>query len=276
MFYLIIATICFSLSFGLIKSQLASLPSEFVVFLRLLLATVLFLPFFRGGNYKKQIFAFLIGAIQFGVMYLCFIKAFKFLQGNEIALLTTTTPVFVAIWSYFLGEKFKVLYIVCILLSVIGAGIVVWQNISFDFIVKGVLLMEASNCSFALGQVLWKKYIGDAKAKLMAGAYLGATVLVLPFMLCKVDFWSVKLNLIQLLSIFYLAVIPTGVGFWLWNKGAAYVKYSTLSVMNNLKIPLGILFSIFIFHEQINLVNFLIGSSVILVAILILHFSNKQ
>lgn len=276
MLYLIIATICFSLSFGLIKTNLVSLPSEFVVFSRLLIATLLFLPFAKKLNTKKNIIAFVIGIIQFGIMYLCFIKAFTFLQGNEVAILTTTTPIFVALWSIIFGEKFKFIYIICILMSVIGAGIIVWQNMTFDMIVKGVILMESSNCAFALGQVLWKKFISDTSAKYIASAYLGATLFVLPFLLINTNIFSISINLKQILSILYLALIPTGFGFWLWNKGSISVKYSTLAVMNNLKIPLAVLFSIFIFHEKIVTINFLIGGSIILLSIILLHYVIKN
>ena len=65
-------------------------------------------------------------------------------------------------------------------------------------------------------------------------------------------------------------------GFWFWNKGSEQVKYSTLAVMNNLKIPLGVLFAIFIFHEKIDLMNFIIGSSIILFAIFVLHYVLKH
>lgn len=276
MSYLIVATICFSLSFGLIKEQLSTLPSEFVVFYRLLIAFLIFLPFFRKLKAKKHLTAFFIGMIQFGLMYLLFIKAFKYLQGNEIAILTTTTPVFVAIWSSVFGEKFKPVYIFCILMSVIGAGIIVWHNMTFNMIVKGILLMESCNCSFALGQVLWKKFIDENDLNLMSSAYLGAFLFVLPFSLFAVDFTNIVLTKGQIFSILYLAIIPTGVGFWLWNKGAEKVKYSTLAIVNNLKIPLGVLFSIFIFHEKINLLNFSIGSIIIILAILTLHFIQKN
>lgn len=271
MYYLIIATICFSLSFGLIKTQLTTLPSEFVVFTRLFLASLLFIPFIKRTNLKTCMLALLIGAVQFGIMYLCFINAFHFLQANEIALLTTTTPVFVAIWATLCGEKFKKIYLLCILLSVIGAGIIVWKNITFDMLFKGILLMELSNCSFALGQVLWKKYIGKEKSYLIAYAYLGATILVLPLVFFKTNINNLNLTIYQILSILYLAFIPTGIGFFLWNKGSTLVSYTTLSIMNNLKIPLGVLFSILIFKEKINFVNFSIGLFVIIVAIIILH-----
>lgn len=274
--YLIIATICFSLSFGLIKEQLSVLPSEFVVFCRLLIAFLIFLPFFKKLSLKKHLFAFLVGIIQFGLMYLLFVKAFKILQGNEVAVLTTTTPVFVAIWSSILGEKFKPIYILCILMSVIGAGIIVWNNMTFNMIVKGVLLMEGCNCSFALGQVLWKKFVGDNDVNLMSSAYLGAFLFVLPFSLLAVDFTNIVLTKGQIFSILYLAIIPTGIGFWLWNKGAEKVKYSTLAIMNNLKIPLGVIFAIFIFHEKIDILNFIIGSTIILSAIFILQIILKR
>lgn len=276
MVYLIIATVLFSLSFGLIKQNLSTLPAEFVAFLRLFLAGVIFLPLFKIANIKKQSVALLIGIVQFGVMFLCFIKAFNYLQGNEIAILTTSTPLFVGIWAVLFGEKFKPVYVLCILLSILGAIIILWQNISFDFIVKGILLMETSNCAFALGQVLWKKYIGNLGNNYIATAYFGAALFVLPFLVFGVDVNKISLTTVQILSILYLAILPTGVGFFLWNKGASLVKYSTLAVMNNLKIPLGVLFSILIFGEKISVVNFLIGSFVILAAILILYFSQRE
>lgn len=277
MFNLIIATICFSLSFGLIKSQLSVLPSDFVVFSRLLIASLIFLPFFSPANYKKHLLACFIGIIQFGLMYLCFIQAFQYLQGNEVALLTTTTPIFVALWSILFGARFKFIYIICILLSVIGAGFIVWQNLNFEEICKGVLLMELSNCSFALGQVLWKKFINDKSAKYMASAYLGAALFVLPLVLINNNFSILTtITLPQILSILYLALIPTGIGFWLWNKGSVNVKYSTLALMNNLKIPFAIIFSILIFQEKIDILNFIIGTSIIILATIVLNLELKK
>lgn len=277
MINLIIATICFSLSFGLIKTQLTTLPSDFVVFYRLLLACIIFLPFFKPNNHKKHLLAGLIGIIQFGIMYFCFINAFKYLQGNEVALLTTTTPIFVALWSSLFGARFKFIYIVCIFLSVIGAGIIVWQNLAFDEICKGVILMETSNCSFALGQVLWKKFINDKSPRYMCSAYLGACLFVCPLVLINNNFSIINsISTAQFLSILYLALIPTGIGFWLWNKGSVCVKYSTLAIMNNLKIPFAIMFSIFLFQEKINILNFIIGTSIIIVATIILHSAIKK
>lgn len=264
--YLIIATICFSLSFGLIKQQLVSVPSDIVVELRLLLAAIIFLPFLKKLELKKYLIAGLIGIVQFGLMYSFFIRAFKYLQGNEVVLLTTTTPVFVAICSAIFGEKFKLSYILCILLAIFGAVIVIWENVSFNFLIKGIILMEACNFSFALGQVLWRKYIGESDTALMVPAYLFAALIVLPFSIFNTDFSSFSLNINQIFSILYLGIVPTGIGFWLWNKGVRLVKPSTLAIMNNLKIPMGVFFALVLFKENVNLYHFLIGSLFIITA----------
>ena len=265
MYYLIIATICFSLSFGLIKNQLSILPSDAVVFWRLLIATIIFLPFVKNIKSKKHLIALGIGIIQFGIMYFAFIKSFKIFQGNEIAVLTTSTPVFVAIWSVLLGEKFKLSYIFYISLAVAGALIIVWKDVPFSMAIYGILLMEITNCSFALGQVLWRKYIADESAKYMASAYLGAVLFVVPFVFISGSL-EASLTTGQILSLLYLGIVPTGIGFWLWNKGASLVNSSTLAIMNNLKIPLGVLFAIVFFQEKINVFNYALGAGLILLA----------
>jgi len=47
----------------------------------------------------------------------------------------------------------------------------------------------------------------------------------------------------------YLGVGASGLGFFIWNLGATKVSAGTLAVMNNAKIPLGILISLVIFRE---------------------------
>lgn len=276
MYYLIISTICFSLSFGLIKSQLASVPSDLVVFLRLLFAFLVFLPFFRRTEFKKHLLAALFGIVQFGLMYIFFIRTFRYLQGNEIALLTTSTPLLVAICSSFFGERFKIVYIGSILLSILGAVIVIWDNVSFNFLFKGVILMELSNFCFALGQVLWRKFIGGSDIKLMASAYFASALFTLPFIFINVNLNAISISTSQWLAILYLGIIPTGIGLWLWNKGGKMVSSTTLAVMNNLKIPMGVFFAIVIFHEKINFLHFTIGSIFILSAIILSQFTTSK
>jgi drug/metabolite transporter (DMT)-like permease len=273
MIYLIIATICFSFSFGLIKNQLSGLPADIIVELRLIVASLFFLPFLKIKALKTFLKAGLIGIIQFGLMYIFFLRAFKYLQGNEIVLLTASTPILVAICSGFIEQqRFKLVHLVSVILSVLGAVIVIWNNTRFSFLINGVLLMGLSNFCFALGQVLWRKYIGEADSKLMFAAYFTAAVFIFPIAFINTNIQIFSLNFNQWLTVLYLGIVPTGIGFWLWNKGAKLVNSTVLAVMNNLKIPMGGFFALVFFHERINLSYFIFGSSLILIGIILSSF----
>lgn len=279
MIYLFLATICFSFSFGLIKSQVADLPVNIVVFYRLLIASLIFLPVFLYGfkkiNLKQMKYAFLIGILQFGVMYICFLQAFKYLQGNEIVLLTASTPIFVIIFSSLFNKKFNWKYLMCAILAVIGAIIVALGTTKPSLLLKGVIFMELSNLTFALGQILWKKYVTEKSQDMMFVAYLGALLFILPFALLN-NLSSFQATNLQWLSILYLGIVPTGLGFWLWAKGVEKVSDVSLAVMNNLKIPFGVLFALLIFKENINILTFIIGGSLVLVAIIYSYFLEKR
>jgi drug/metabolite transporter (DMT)-like permease len=57
--------------------------------------------------------------------------------------------------------------------------------------------------------------------------------------------------------------------FFLWNYGARRVNAGVLAVSNNLKIPLAIACSALFFGEHINLTQLLIGSGIIVAALLL-------
>ena len=65
-----------------------------------------------------------------------------------------------------------------------------------------------------------------------------------------------------------LGIIASGICFFLWNRGARLVSAGTLAVMNNLKIPLGVAVSLFVFREPANLWTLLVGGLLIGVALL--------
>ena len=152
-------------------------------------------------------------------------------------------------------------------IAIFGGFFVVFRENSLNFAILGIVFMELSNLSFALGQILWKKQIDSSSSALMFPAYFGACLLALfsSFLFSKTEI--IKITNIQWFSILYLAIIPTGIGFWLWNIGAKKVSETTLSVMNNLKIPIGAIFAILFFKESVKFENFTIGLLLILIAI---------
>src|SRR4051812_29977768 len=99
MFPLIFVSLLWAFSFGLIKGRLAGLDPVAVSVLRLAIAALVFLPFLRPRMLPRRdvITLAIIGAIQFGVMYMLYTAAFVHLKAHEVALATILTPVYVAL-----------------------------------------------------------------------------------------------------------------------------------------------------------------------------------
>src|SRR5258707_830892 len=96
---LIVVSLIWAFSFGLIKGRLAGLDSAFISAARLGLALFVFLPLLRlrGLAVRTALTLVGIGAVQFGVMYLAYNASFRFLRAYEVALLTISTPILVTL-----------------------------------------------------------------------------------------------------------------------------------------------------------------------------------
>lgn len=52
----------------------------------------------------------------------------------------------------------------------------------------------------------------------------------------------------------------SGLGLYLWNRGACQVDAGTLAVMNNMLVPAGLLVNLVIWNREADLLRLLIGS----------------
>jgi drug/metabolite transporter (DMT)-like permease len=254
MFQLIVVSLLWAFSFGLIKRFLGGVDSTFVTAVRLGLALVVFLPFLRlrGISARTAFSLAAIGAIQFGVTYLAYIESFRFLRSYEVALLTITTPIFVTLFADALDRTFRWQALAAALLAVLGASLVV-KKASQPLL--GVALVQVSNAAFAIGQVLYRRFRLQARITsdrdVFALLYGGAFVLAAIAMLTR----NVALTLTppQWWTLMYLGVVASGFGFFLWNVGSTRVTAGTLAVMNNAKVPLAVAVSLLFFGEQAQL-----------------------
>src|SRR4051812_48064282 len=102
MWHLLVVSLIWAFSPGLIKTRLTGLggiDGSVVATGRLALALLVFLPFvrLRGLGVSLAVRFIGIGALQFGVMYLCYNEAFRYLNAYEVLLCTITTPLFVTL-----------------------------------------------------------------------------------------------------------------------------------------------------------------------------------
>jgi len=262
---LILVSIVWGFSFVIIKGALVNLDSNFVSFARLLLSFLLFLPFMRsaGTRLADRLPLIAIGALQFGLMYVAYVAAYQCLPAHVIALMTTTTPLFVTIINDAIARQIHKTFFVAAALAVAGGAVIQLPNQPFGASLHGIVLVQLSNAAFACGQVVYKRWM-DARPTLrdtqvFGFAYFGAVLVSGAFSVATTDFHRLHLETHQVLALLYLGAIASGICFFLWNIGARKVNEGELAVMNNLKIPVGVIASFVILRETTSYVRLLVG-----------------
>lgn len=282
MIYLVIPTLIWAFSFGLIGNALKGLDPLQIADTRLLLALIAFLPFMKFGNTnrKEKWQLILLGALQYGVMYTCYLSAFSYLPSHLVALFSVLTPLYIVIINDLRQRSFTPWYLVATILSVFGAATIKMGNIDSNEVWLGFGLMQVANLSFAFGQVYyrdWKKnrtHISDSS--IFGFLYLGAAVFTSIATLIISQQPPIPLNATptQWLVLVYMGFIASGLCFFLWNKGGTKTSVGVLATFNNAVVPLAMFASLFIFGEvkggtPEELVRLAIGSLLIVSALVI-------
>ncbi len=269
MTYLWIISIVWAFSFGLIKTYMGGVNPYYLATLRIGISFLFFLPLlrFKKVRFKNSIQLVLLGAVQYGLMYILYLQAFKFLPSWQVAVFTITTPIFVSLIADLLKHKFRWRNLFAATLAFTGGLILKLPGREFDFFVIGFLLVQASNLSFALGQVGYKHLCetsGIENDKNLFGyMYLGGLIVAGLGMLFNSSNIDLTLTTTQILIVLNLGIVASGLSFFFWNLGARKTSIGNLSIMNNMKIPLAIFASTILFHETINIPRFLMGITII-------------
>jgi drug/metabolite transporter (DMT)-like permease len=273
MILLLIVSVIWSFSFGLVK-RLGGLDPTAIGAARLAISLIVFLPFLRvsklGGRHIAALAG--IGAVQFGAVYILYLRAYAHLHAYEIALFTITTPLFVAVVDALQERRWRLRFLGAATLSVAGAAVVLWKSIGDSGVVGGFVLMQLSNICFACGQVAWRRErarlpADSSDASVFAVTYAGALALTLVVSAFTTSWGKFAPTGEQWLSLVYLGAVASGLAFFLWNVGATRVNAGVLAACNNAKIPLGIAVSIVFFGEKAELGRLLAGGALMAVGV---------
>ncbi|ETK21658.1 carboxylate/amino acid/amine transporter [Pseudomonas sp. FH1] len=280
--YLLVVTLIQAFSFSLIGEYLAGhVDSYFAVLVRVLLAGLVFIPLTRWRSVEPGFMRGLlvIGALQFGVTYVCLYLSFRVLTVPEVLLFTILTPLHVTLIEDALNRRFNPWALIAALVAVAGAAVIRFDQITAHFL-GGFLLLQLANFTYAAGQVMYKhlvkRYPSDQPHYRRFGFfYLGALLVVLPafLMFGKANYlpdaplqWGVLV---------FLGLVSTALGMYWWNKGACLVQGGTLAVMNNLHVPVGLLLNLLIWNQHEPLGRLALGGLVILGAVWISRLGNQ-
>lgn len=257
MLLLLFVSFIWAFSFGLIKGRLAGLDPVAIAAVRLAIAGLVFAPWIlrtrSAGTLRWKLAA--IGAVQFGIMYIAYLRAFAHLQAYEVALFTIFTPLYLTLIDALLERRWQGRHLLAAALAVVGAGVVLWRQSAGSAVITGFLLVQVSNLCFAAGQLAYRRLrpgfpegLTDQKAFgwLCLGGCLTTVLASVPF-----ASWSeFHPTGIQWVVLVYLGGVASGLGFYLWTLGSVQVNAGTLAAFNNAKVPLGVACSLLFFRES--------------------------
>lgn len=272
---LIIASLIWSFSFGIIKKQIADQDPAFSTMVRLGLALLIFLPLLNRRFNRVGLQLMVIGAVQYGLMYIFLFQSFAYLEAYEVALFTILTPFWVLILA---DPKHLTRGLIPVGMAIIGGLVVQYtgeQDLEFgNNFFSGFLYLQLSNICFAFGQVQYKRLLKHQNTEAgmrtdgqcFAWLFLGGLAVGAARWLW-LDRPMAALTMEAWWAYFYLGIIASGLGFFLWNSGARQVTTSRLAAANNLKIPTAVAVSLVVFGEQVDLPRLAIGAALIILAI---------
>jgi len=276
MILLLLTTLLWAFSFSLIGVYLAGqVDSWFSVFIRVLLAFIVFLPFLRKRNAsaKQLILLMLVGACQLGIMYMFYYQSFLYLTVPEVLLFTILTPIYVTlIYDILCRQPLRLGYLFSALLAVVGAAVIRYDQLSSQFLF-GLLLIQAANICFAIGQVGYKRLIEVNQIpqhNAFAWFYLGALIVALMGWLIFGNIHQLPTTGLQWGILVWLGIGASGLGYFMWNYGATQVDVGTLAIMNNALIPAGLLVNFALWQQDVNWSKLVVGG-LIIVASLFVH-----
>lgn len=278
MVFLWLTTLIWGFSFALIGTALRGVDPFVVAGLRLGLAFFCFLPFLRvhpsrpGGPLPGKFI--LLGAVQFGGMYVAYLSAFAYAPAYAVALFSSFTPLWIAFLGAFLQPTSIWRLILAGGLASLGAAVLRGgSSVEGDSIWIAFGLMQIANLCFGAGQLAWRETVRRnpdlVEREAIGWLYLGGFLLAACFFIARLS-TGVEIALPdgkQTLVVVYLGVVASGIGFFLWNYGASRVSTATLAAANNLVVPLGVILALIFDQRRLDWVLFGIGTLCIAIAL---------
>ncbi|MFF7707953.1 carboxylate/amino acid/amine transporter [Pseudomonas sp. NPDC007930] len=272
--FLLLVTLIQAFSFNLIGVYLAGqVDSYFAVLARVLLAGLIFLPLTQWRRLKPELLRgmLLIGALQFGVTYVCLYLSFRVLTVPEVLLFTILTPLHVTLIEDALNRRFNGWALLAALVAVAGAAVIRFDRVSAGFF-GGFLLLQLANFTYAAGQVLYKHLMarhGDGTPQYRHFGYffVGALLVALPAWLAFGNYSHLPSTPLQWGVLVFLGWVATALGMYAWNRGACQVNGGTLAVMNNLHVPVGLLLNLLLWNHAEPLGRLALGGGVIVLSV---------
>ena len=167
-----------------------------------------------------------------------------------------------------LHKQFSPWYLLTATIAVLGAAVIKFEGINQNFII-GFFIVQGANLCFAIGQVGYKRIIEQETTELpqhtvFGWFYIGAICIALPMFLLFGNNDKLPTTDTQWGILVYLGVVASGLGYFIWNKGATLVNAGALAIMNNALVPAGLIVNIVIWNRDVDYLRLIVGGVIIM------------
>lgn len=275
-------------SFVWTKSLLnANFPVFTIVFFRLLIASMVFVTFFKIQGKLQKIEKedrkwFLLLALFEPFLY--FVGedfGLKFSSASFAAVIIALIPIVVAVTMHFVdGERLRWNLLFGALVSIIGIGIMTFSGGGqMDFTVKGLLLLclalfAAGGYSVLLSRLLGKNY---SPVTITTFQNFIAIFFYLPFVLAfDVRLWpEMQWNAQTVFSLCCLAILCSAGAYMLYSYAAKHIGITKLTVFTNAIPIVTILFAAALGQESLTIQKF-VGIVIVVLGVIWSQTSSRR
>lgn len=282
-FGLIITAAIWGFSFVVVKDSLDYVGAVYMIALRYSLAAIVMsLIFIKKWNYlnKQTLLHGIITGIFLFIAYITQTIGCNYTTAGKNAFLTTIYVILIPFICWIIYKKRPGLHVfIAALMSITGIGLLALGTGDKSVLNIGDTLTLICGFFFAMHIVYSEKYANKGDDPLL--------LTLLQFIVCAILGWgcapffdgdlpmAVVGNPRVILSIFYLGIFSTMVGFSLQNIGLKYVPSSIASIILSFESVFGVIFSTIILHEYLT-PRMIIGCILIFAALMVAECFKKK
>ena len=210
----------------------------------------------RGRNFKlqrKEVLPLVIMGLLVALSSLALFLSYNYMEAGIASTLLFVYPIMVAlIMAFVFKEKLTLLTISCILLALVGIGLLYKTSSGSTLSTTGIILVMVSALSYAIYIVGVNRSILKEIATLKLTFYIllfGMTLFLVRVdfgkSLLTVDTWYLWGNLIA------LAIFPTAISFLCTTQAVQYIGSTPTAILGALEPVTAVFFGVTIFGESL-------------------------
>ena len=285
---LVLTAVFWGGSFVLTKEIFLSAPSitpSIIVTLRLVVASIVFVPFLLIAKKWQKIerrdikYFFLLAFLEPFTYFLCENNGIKLVPGGISSIIIATIPVFVPFGLYFAyHEKLYKINVIGVLLSLIGIVVMIsGDGMTTDISMKGILLLFGAVVIAVLYTIVLMKVVKHyhpftitVHLNLIGLVYFVPTLLIFDFQ----NFMDVTFTTRIFAMIACLGIVCSTLSYVFFNYGIVKVGASRASVFNN-SIPVFTLIFAAMLGQEIITITKVLGMAVAISGVVIAQIKPK-